>query len=64
MVGQRRKQQPPKYLFYHFEDTSILQKINLGRKSASSQWLILYRKLWSYNLYIQWGENFNNLAII
>ena len=58
MVGQWRKQQPLKYLFYHFEDTSVLQKIKLGRKSASSQWLILYGKLWSYNLPIQGGSSF------
>ena len=54
-----------KCLFHDSENTSFSKKkINIGRKSTSSQWLILFRKIWPCKLPLQGRENFINLFLI
>ena len=66
MVGQGKKKQtlkPLKRLLHHSGSTSFLQKINVGRKNTSSQWLISFRKIQPCELFLQAEGNFNNRAL-
>ena len=47
-----------KYLFHHSENSSCSKKINIGRKSTSSQWLILFRKIRPCKLTLLGSGNF------
>ena len=52
MVGQRRK-----FSFLGLLKTPVSKKINIGRKSTKSQWLIPFRKIKPSQLTLQRGGN-------
>ena len=47
-----------KYLFHHSENTSFFKKINIGRESTSSQWLIFFREMWLCKLLYKGAETY------
>ena len=47
-----------------FWEYIFLQKIKVGKKNTSSQWLISFRKKQPCKLFLQAEGIFNNLAII
>ena len=48
--------------FHHFKNTPYSK--NKHRKSTSCRCLIPFREIWSYNLILQGGRNFNGLVLI
>ena len=49
---------------YIFNLGRKINKINIGRRNANSQWLIPFKKIWLFKLSLQRGGNFNNLIIM